>query len=89
MNYCQGGNQATETALNLVVSNWKKLLDKKFCVIAVFLDMKRAFETIDRKRLLNKLKMFGLDDNSVNWFKSYLDHRRQCTMVNGITSIMI
>lgn len=45
-----------ETALNLVISNWKKLLDKNLCVIAVFLDMKRAFETIDRKRLLEKLR---------------------------------
>ncbi len=75
-----------ETALNLVVSNWKKLLDKRLSVIAVFLDMKRAFETIDRKRLLEKLRAFGFDSNSVKWFENYLDNRRQCTVVNNSTS---
>lgn len=75
-----------ETSLNQVISRWKELRDRNYDIVCVFLDLKRAFETIDRKILLQKLKNFGLKDNTFKWFESYLTGRKQCTKVNGTTS---
>lgn len=55
-------------------------------VIAVFLDFQRAFETIDRKILLQKLTSFGVKNNELAWFSSYLENREQSVKINGIVS---
>lgn len=75
-----------ETALNLVISKWKEMRDKNYDVICVFLDLKRAFETIDRNRLLCKLEGFGVKNSAYRWFESYLKGRTQRTKVNGSVS---
>lgn len=79
-------NHSCETALNLVLANWKEMGEKGDTILAVFLDLKRAFETIDRKRLLTKLSKLGFSHRVVNWFEGYLDGRSQQTKVNGHTS---
>jgi hypothetical protein len=43
----------------------------------IFLDFSKAFDTVDHGILLRKLKSFGLDNNSLNWFESYLTNRQQ------------
>jgi Reverse transcriptase (RNA-dependent DNA polymerase) len=45
-----------ETSLNLTVSSWKQMIEEGKVIVAVFLDFKRAFETIDRDWLLWKLE---------------------------------
>ena len=52
----------------------------------MFLDFKRAFETIDRKILVDKLKYYGIGGSVLDWFKSYLHNRSQCTKVNDVIS---
>lgn len=49
-----------ESAMNLVIANWKQQLDEGKVIIAVFLDFKRAFETLDRDILLQKLWKYGI-----------------------------
>ena len=49
----------------------------------MFLDLKRAFETIDRKRLLIKLESFGFSPKTISWFEGFLANRSQRTKVNG------
>lgn len=75
-----------ETALNLVISDWKYLRDDGNTTIVVFLDLKRAFETLDRERLINKLQAYGLEGVELNWFSSYLDQRSQKTKVGEVFS---
>lgn len=65
------------------------MLDVGGVIVAVFLDMKRAFETIDRIRLIEKMKGMGFTARVIRWFQSYLNGRSQCTIVNGKTSIPI
>ena len=38
----------------------------------VFIDLKKAFDTIDHQIILQKLKNYGIDENSLTWFHSYL-----------------
>lgn len=55
---------------------------KKNIICAVFLDFKRAFETLDRNILLKKLQKYGFEDKEFQWFKSYLNERTQKTKVD-------
>lgn len=75
-----------ESALQLTVSNWKNLIDENNYIVAIFLDFKRAFETIDQNILLRKLKYYGIKDKVFNWFSSYLEDRKQVTKINNSLS---
>lgn len=66
-----------ETAINLMLSNWMDNIEKNQEIVAVFLDFKRAFETIDRKLLIKKLEIYGCDENALEWFANYLTDRNQ------------
>lgn len=70
-----------ESALNFIVTSWKNDLDSNNGVVAVFLDFKRAFETVNRVRLLKKLEMIGVTGRELKWFESYLHNRTQKTKV--------
>ena len=49
----------------------------------LFLDISKAFDSINHKILLGKLEHIGLSSRSLRWFKSYLADRRQCVCING------
>jgi hypothetical protein len=72
-------HHSCETALNLVLNNWKEHIEKKKVILAVFLDLKRAFETIDRNILLRKLESYGIRGLVLKWFESFLTNRLQRT----------
>ena len=57
--------------------------DSSLCSGAVFLDISKAFDTVDHCRLLTKLKFYGLDCSSLLWFENYLLNRRQFVKNNG------
>lgn len=75
-----------ESAINLVITEWKENLSKKEITISVFLDLKRAFETVDRDNLIKKLHNVGVQNQSLNWFESYLSGRRQKTVIGDAVS---
>lgn len=43
----------------------------------IFMDLKRAFETVDRNRLLEKMCQIGIKGKALNWLRSYLNNRTQ------------
>ena len=51
-----------------------------------FIDLKKAFDTVDHQILLDKMQFYGLTGNAHTWFSSYLDNRKQYCRVNGTTS---
>ncbi|RWR99285.1 RNA-directed DNA polymerase from mobile element jockey-like protein, partial [Dinothrombium tinctorium] len=60
----------------------KNLDDKKFCAL-ISIDFSKAFDTIDRQILLDKLFFIGVTDKAYTWFSSYLKCRKQFIKANG------
>ena len=54
--------------------------------IGLFLDLKKAFDTIQHDILIEKLKHYGIRSLCLNWITSYLSNRQQYTYVNGCSS---
>ena len=53
---------------------------------AVYLDFKKAFDSVPHKRLLEKLKGYGIQDNLLNWIQHFLSNRSQYVSVNNNNS---
>jgi len=60
----------------------KALNDGEYC-IGIFLDLKKAFDTVDHSILLRKLNHYGVGDVELQWFKCYLTDRTQVVDING------
>ena len=73
-----------------IVDQVTKLLDRGHEVIALFLDLAKAFDVVWRKGLLFKLNRVGIRDSEncrlLSWFNSYLSERYQCVVLNGKSS---
>lgn len=71
------------TALLETTNDWSVNIDKGMLNGVIFIDLQKAFDTIDHKILLMKLEQYGLDECSLKWFNSYLSSRTQSCNVNG------
>ena len=66
-----------------VLDDWSKYYDESKQIDNIYLDIKKAFDTIPHDRLLLKLKRYGFDGQLLNWVKDFLSGRRQRVMLNG------
>ena len=69
-NYQSGFRTTYSTVTSLLEStnNWCVNIDKGLLNGVIFIDLKKAFDTIDHEILLRKLKSFGVDDTVLKWF---------------------
>ena len=61
-------------------------IDKNEFSIGIFLDLSKAFDTVDHNILLKKLENYGVRGIPLSWFKDYLTNRMQQVKCNGIFS---
>lgn len=75
-----------EMALQKTLIQWREYMDKGEMIGVVFIDFKRAFETINRNTLMDKLLQYGIGGKVMEWIKSYLTNRKQKTKYQNCTS---
>ena len=89
INNCQFGfrkGHSTNHLISLFTDHVASALDSKMPCLGVFLDLSKAFDTINHEILLKKLFNYGIRGTVYYWFKSYLSGRSQQVEFNGITS---
>ena len=73
-------------AIHGVSRDINKALNDGMSSAVLFLDLRKAFDTVNHIILLRKLGEYGLDNTAIGWFRSYLSQREQCTTANGSKS---
>ena len=66
----------------------KESIDNGKFGCGIFIDLKKAFDTVNHQILLTKLEHYGIRGVLLKWFESYLTNRRQYVYHNGIASDM-
>ena len=65
-----------ESAVSELTSEIVKGLQNGMYTVALFLDLSKAFDTLEHGVLLNKMNRYGIRGTSLHWFKSYLENRK-------------
>ena len=76
----------TQDLLIKVTEDWKFALDEDEIVGIAFIDLRKAFDSIDHVLLLAKLRAYGFDDVSISWFTNYLSNRQQRVVLDNVYS---
>ena len=79
-------NHSTSLALIDLIENLTCSLDKQNTTIGIFVDLKKAFDTINHEILLEKLQLYGIRGTASSWVESYLMNRKQFVKFNEINS---
>ena len=73
-------------ALFSLTEEIRKALDSNNFACGIFIDLQKAFDTVDHQILLRKLEHYGIRGIANDWFKSYLLNRQQFVSINGFDS---
>ena len=79
-------NDSTSHALINLTENIRQALDNGYIGCGIFVDLQKAFDTVDHQILLSKLDYYGVQGISNNLFKSHLSNCKQFVSINGYDS---
>ena len=80
---------STFHALINTTENVRKALDHGNTGCGVFVDLQKAFDTVDHQILLAKLNHYGIHTVSNDWFKSYLSNCNQYVSINVLILVLL
>ena len=75
-------NRSTEHAIIELVDNITRAIDEGKYTVGIFLDLSKAFDTINHKILISKLEHYGIRGICQKWFENYLSDRKQIVKYN-------
>ena len=81
----KAGKTTTDCSVDFV-DDITEAIDKGSYAVSIFLDLSKAFDTVNHSILLSKLDLYGIRAGENQWFKSYLSKRKQKVFVNGVES---
>ena len=76
-------NHSTQHCLVNMLEKWKNTLDKGGFVCAIFMDLSKAFDTMNHDLLIAKLGAYGFQEDALVFMKSYFTNRQQRVRVNS------
>ena len=79
-------NYSTNHTLLSIVEQIRSALDKNMFTCGVFIDLEKAFNTVNHQILIAKLNHYGIRGVANKWFSSYLSYRYQMVSLNGVSS---
>ena len=79
-------NRSTYMPLLLFQNSITKAFEDAEPAVGIFLDLRKAFDTVDTPILLKKLQKYGIRQKSLDIISSYLFGRKQCVKINGLLS---
>src|SRR6218665_1961291 len=82
-------NLSTELALLDLTNQITKALDDRQITVGIFLDLSKAFDTVNHSILLDKLEHYGIRITPLNWIPSYLSNRYQCVAIEDTFSSLL
>jgi hypothetical protein len=79
-------SHSTETAAIAFTDSIRRNMDQGLLTGSVFIDLRKAFDTIDQSVLLNKLTKYGVNELELEWFNNYLLRRSQVVCLGNVVS---
>ena len=76
-------NNSTVNALIKITEKIKEYIDKGKYGCGIFIDLRKAFDTVNHEILLFKMEHYGIRGSTLQWFKSYLYESKQYVYING------
>ena len=70
-------DHSTESAVIELVDRLHNEIDKGETPFVVFIDLSKAFDTLDHEIMLSKLESYGITNTALSWFRNYLTNRTQ------------
>ena len=79
---------STEHAALVLSDSILTAFEKNEFLLSIFIDLSKAFDTVDHEILIKKLENYGVRNTNLKWFKSYLSKRKQF-VTNGSSILEI
>ncbi len=80
-------SRSTTDAISELYLNILRGFEDKSETLSIFMDLSKAFNTINHNILYDKLSYYGIRGKALDWFRSYLNNRKQFVNYNGTESI--
>lgn len=82
--FCRG--KSTSTALISFNNYILNCIEQRKIPIGIFCDLRKAFDCVQHHKLLEKLENYGIRGKPLQWFATYLKHRKQCVRIKSMNA---
>ena len=65
-----------------VLDIWTEILDEGGSIDIIYCDFMKAFDKVPHRRLIHKVRQYGITDNILGWIENFLNNRKQVTVIN-------
>ena len=62
---------------------WTEILDNGGSIHAIYMDFRKAFDSVPHRRLLHKVRAHGIQRSVLDWIDAFLSERKQRVYING------
>ena len=78
--------RSTTSQLLEIMDHWTESFDLDTQIDCIYLDFKKAFDSVSHELLIYKIKSYNISDSMITWLSSFLNNCRQSVIIHGSTS---